>query len=263
MSTIAIFGAGAMGEAVIAGLTQAGGHDIVIVEPREERAAELVERYGVTSSDVAGAAGADTVLLVVKPYDVAGLLGQLKEHLSPDALVISLAAGVTTEALEAPLSDGQPVARVMPNTPALIGQGMAAVSPGRHATAEHVARAREVLGACGEVVDVPEKQQDAVTALSGSGPAYLFYVADALIEGGVLEGLPRETARELAVQTLYGAAAMLKETGEHPAVLRERVSSPAGTTMAGLRELDLAGVRAALVSAVAAAAERSRELGRG
>lgn len=163
--------------------------------------------------------------------------------------------------LEAHLPEGAAVVRVMPNTPALIREGMLAMSPGSSCRPEHIARAVELLGHLGSVVTVPEKQQDAVTGLSGSGPAYVFTFVDALVEAGVVQGLSRPVATELAVQTLYGAAALLRRSGDHPAILRERVTSPGGTTAAGLRVLDAAGVRSAVVDAVEAAARRSAELG--
>lgn len=261
--SIAIVGGGAMGEAVLAGLTR-DGRDVVVIEPREERAAQLQDRYAVaTSADPAAVAGRETVLLVVKPHDIAAVAEQIAPHLAPGAVVVSLAAGVSTQALAGHLPPGCPVVRVMPNTPALVGEGMAALSRGDGVSDEQAERALAVLQACGRVVEVPEYQQDAVTALSGSGPAYVFYLADALIEAGVVLGLPRATARDLAVQTLVGAATMLRETGEHPALLREQVTSPGGTTAAALRELDARAVRAALVAAVAAAAARSAQLAGG
>jgi pyrroline-5-carboxylate reductase len=159
--------------------------------------------------------------------------------------------------------DAVAVVRVMPNTPALVDEGMAAISPGTHCDDAHLARARALLEATGKVVEVPEYHQDAITAISGSGPAYIFYVVEAMIEAGVLLGLPRATSTELVVQTLYGAATMLKETGQHPTVLREQVSSPAGTTMAALRQLDDHKVRAAFLTAMEAARDRSRELSSG
>ncbi|MEI2778924.1 MAG: pyrroline-5-carboxylate reductase [Tetrasphaera sp.] len=261
--TVAVIGGGAMGEAVIAGLVRSGREpaDVIVVEQRPERAAELAQRYGVaTASEVGAVRAAEAVLLVVKPADLPALAEQLGGQLRDGAVVVSLAAGIPTTAIEQRLPAGTPVVRVMPNTPALIGEGMAALSRGAAVTDDQVAAAMDLLSACGQVVEVPEKQQDAVTALSGSGPAYLFYVADALIEAGVVLGLPRATARQLAVQTLYGAAAMLRETDEHPTLLREQVTSPAGTTAAALRVLDAEAVRAAFVSALAAAAERSAEL---
>ena len=177
--------------------------------------------------------------------------------------MVSLAAGITTGYLENLLPAGTAVVRVMPNTPALVDEGMAAVSPGQHCDDVHLAEAEELLRSCGKVVRLAEKHLDAVTAISGSGPAYIFYVVEAMIEAGVLLGLPRSTSTELVVQTLYGAATMLKETGQHPTVLREQVSSPGGTTIAALRQLDDHKVRAAFLTAMEAAAARSAQLASG
>jgi len=190
-------------------------------------------------------------------------LGEIRDHVVPGNLIVSLAAGITTQFLESRLPEGSSVVRVMPNTPALVDQGMAAISPGRHCTDAHLAEAEALLASCGKVVRVDEKHQDAVTAISGSGPAYIFYVVEAMIEAGVVLGMPRATSTELVVQTLFGAATMLKETGEHPTVLRERVSSPGGTTVAALRQLDDHKVRAAFITAMEAAARRSHELATG
>jgi pyrroline-5-carboxylate reductase len=263
---VAILGGGVMGETLISGLLRAGwsAGEVVVSERRPERAAELADRYGVRSVDnVEAAAACDTVVLVVKPQDIAALLAEIRDALRPGALVVSIAAGITTAFVEERLPDGVAVVRVMPNTPALVDQGMAAISPGTHCDAAHLARARALLEATGKVVELPEYHQDAVTAISGSGPAYIFYVVEAMIEAGVLLGLPRATSTELVVQTLYGAATMLKETGQHPTVLREQVSSPAGTTMAALRQLDDHKVRAAFLTAMEAARDRSRELSTG
>jgi pyrroline-5-carboxylate reductase len=191
------------------------------------------------------------------------LLEELRDHVAPGNLVVSLAAGITTEFLESRLPEGSSVVRVMPNTPALVDQGMAAVSPGRHCDAAHLAEAADLLRSCGKVVEIAEKHQDAVTAISGSGPAYIFYVVEAMIEAGVVLGMPRATSTELVVQTLYGAATMIKETGQHPTVLREQVTSPGGTTAAALRQLDDHKVRAAFITAMEAAAERSHQLASG
>ncbi len=264
--TVAILGAGVMGETLLSGLLRAGWtpDQVVITERRPERAAELAQRYGVeATTNAKAAAGTDTVVLVVKPQDIGALLEEVRDHVRPGALVVSIAAGITTAFVEERLPDGVAVVRVMPNTPALVDQGMAAISPGRHCDADHLARAEALLAATGKVLQVPEYHQDAVTAISGSGPAYIFYVVEAMIEAGVLLGLPRSTSTELVVQTLYGAATMLKETGEHPTVLREQVSSPAGTTMAALRQLDDHKVRAAFLTAMEAARDRSRELSSG
>ncbi len=266
MATPASCGAGVMGETLLSGLVRSGRDvaDLSITEKRTDHAAELNAKYGVSVLDNATAAkSADVLVLVVKPQDMDGLLAEIRDHVVPGNLVVSLAAGITTEFLESRLPEGSSVVRVMPNTPALVDQGMAALSPGRHCTPEHLDEAEALLRSCGRVVQVPEKYQDAVTAISGSGPAYIFYVVEAMIEAGVVLGLPRNTSTELVVQTLFGAATMLKETGEHPTVLRERVSSPGGTTVAALRQLDDHKVRAAFISAIEAAARRSHELAAG
>jgi pyrroline-5-carboxylate reductase len=262
----AILGAGVMGETLLSGLLRAGRavDDVVITERRPDRAAELAERYGVkVLSNPDAVAGSDTVVLVVKPQDISSLLTEIRDSIVPGTLIVCIAAGITTAFVEQRLPDGVAVVRVMPNTPALVDQGMAAISPGSHCDAEHLSRARALLAATGKVIEVAEYHQDAITAISGSGPAYIFYVVEAMIEAGVLLGLPRSTSTDLVVQTLYGAATMLRETGEHPTVLREQVSSPAGTTMAALRQLDDHKVRAAFLTAMEAARDRSRELSSG
>ena len=264
MSQTAIIGAGVMGETVLSGLLRAGRTpaDVIVIEKRAERAAELRERYAVeVAADLPAAAAADTVMLVVKPQDMGPVLDELSDHLRPGQLLVSLAAGITTAFVESRVPDGVGVARVMPNTPALVGEGMSAVSPGAACTDAQLDEAADLMGAVGKVVRVPEKQQDAVTAVSGSGPAYVFLVADAMIEAGVHLGLPRDVSTELAVQTLVGASTMLRETGTHPAVLREQVTSPAGTTAAALRKLEEHGLRAAFLDALFAARDRSVELG--
>jgi pyrroline-5-carboxylate reductase len=266
VATTAIFGAGVMGETLLSGLIRSGRDvgDLTITEKRADHAAQLKDKYGVSVLDNATAAeSAQVLVLVVKPQDMHGLLAEIRDHVAPGNLVVSLAAGITTNFLESRLPEGSSVVRVMPNTPALVDQGMAAISPGRHCTDDHLAEAEALLRSCGRVVRVPEHYQDAVTAISGSGPAYIFYVVEAMIEAGVVLGLPRATSTELVVQTLFGAATMLKETGEHPTVLRERVSSPGGTTVAALRQLDDHKVRAAFITAMEAAASRSHELAAG
>jgi pyrroline-5-carboxylate reductase len=266
MGLVAVIGAGVMGETLLSGLLRAGRApgDLVVAERRPDRAAELREKYGVeVIGNVEAVERADTVVLVVKPQDMGAVVDEIAGSVKPGALVVSLAAGITTEFLEQRLPAGTPVVRVMPNTPALVDQGMAAISPGAHCDDEHLAHAESLLSAVGKVVQVPEKHQDAVTAISGSGPAYIFYVTEAMIEAGVFLGLPRTTATELVVQTLYGAATMLRETGDHPSVLRENVTSPGGTTVAALRTLDDHKVRAAFISALEAARDRSHELASG
>jgi len=262
-SRLALLGAGVMGETVLSGLVRAGWDpaDLVATDRRPERAAELRAAYGIDmTTNLEAVAGASTVVLVVKPQDMRGLLAEIAPVLEPGALVVSLAAGVDTTTLEAGLSDGQPVVRVMANTPAQVDEGMAAITAGSAATTEHLERVRAILAATGRVAVVPEHYLDAVTAISGSGPAYLFFVVEAMIEAGVHLGLPRDVSTELVVQTMLGSAKLLRESGEHPTVLRERVTSPGGTTAAALRELEDHKVRAAFLSAMEAARDRSRSL---
>jgi len=262
----AILGAGVMGETLLSGLVRAGRRvdRLLVGEKRAERARELEERYGVAVvSNVEAARRADTVVLVVKPQDMGDLLDEIAGELRPGQLVVSLAAGTTTAFLESRLPDEVAVVRVMPNTPALVDEGMAAISPGLHCTERHLAEAEALMSSVGKVLRIPERQQDAVTAISGSGPAYIFFVVESMIEAGVHLGLPRSTATDLVVQTLVGSAKMLRETGTHPTVLREQVTSPAGTTAAALRELEIHKVRAAFLAAMEAARDRSRALAEG
>jgi len=263
---VAVIGAGVMGETLLSGLIRSGRRveDLLVGEKRRERAHELQERYGVeVVTNVDAAEKADTVVLVVKPQDMHDVLEELAPHVRPGQLVVSLAAGITTGFIESRLPDGVAVVRVMPNTPALVDEGMAAISRGSHCDESHLAEAEELMASTGRVIRVPERQQDAVTAISGSGPAYLFFVVESMIEAGVHLGLPRGTATELVVQTVVGSAKLLRETGEHPTVLRERVTSPGGTTAAALRELEDHKVRAAFLTAVEAARDRSRALAEG
>ncbi|WP_370250568.1 pyrroline-5-carboxylate reductase [Nocardioides sp.] len=262
----AIIGAGVMGETLLSGLVRAGRRvdDLLVGEKRAERAAELEERYGVAVvSNREAAAAADTVALVVKPQDMVDVLREIAPDLRAGQLLVSLAAGITTETIEAHVPEGVAVVRVMPNTPALVDEGMAAISPGRHCEEPHLVEAESLLDSVGRVVRIPERQQDAVTAISGSGPAYIFFVVESMIEAGVHLGLPRATASELVIQTLVGSAKMLRETGTHPTVLREQVTSPGGTTASALRELEVHKVRAAFLAAMEAARDRSRQLAAG
>jgi pyrroline-5-carboxylate reductase len=264
--TVAIIGAGVMGETLLSGLIRAGRRtdDLLVGEKRRERASELEERYGVAVvSNLEAAQKADTLALVVKPQDMEDLLGEISSVVRPGQLVVSLAAGITTAFIEARLPDGVAVVRVMPNTPALVDEGMAAISRGSHCDESHLGEAESLMASTGRVIQVPERQQDAVTAISGSGPAYIFFVVESMIEAGVHLGLPRGVASELVVQTVVGSAKLLRETGEHPTVLREQVTSPGGTTAAALRELEDHKVRAAFLTAVEAARDRSRSLAAG
>ncbi|MEO5983460.1 MAG: pyrroline-5-carboxylate reductase [Pedococcus sp.] len=266
MGTVAILGAGTMGETLLSGLIRSGRQagDLVVTARRPGRADALAAQYGVRAlSNIEAAQAADTLVLVVKPQDMGLLVEEISEYVAPGNLVVSLAAGIPTAWLESRLPAGVAVVRVMPNTPALVDQGMAAISSGRSADEAHLEEAAELLRSCGRVIQVAEKHQDAVTAISGSGPAYIFYVVEAMIEAGVVLGLPRPTATELVVQTLFGAATMMRETGQHPTVLREQVTSPGGTTAAALRQLDDHKVRAAFITAMEAAANRSHELASG
>lgn len=266
MSQVAILGAGVMGETLLSGLIRAGRRvdDLMVGEKRPERAQELEERYGVSVVDnLEAAQKAETLVLVVKPQDMEDLLKEIAPAVRPGQLVVSLAAGITTAFLEARLPEGVAVVRVMPNTPALVDEGMAAISRGSHCDEEHLVEAESMMDSVGRVVRVPERQQDAVTAISGSGPAYIFFVVESMIEAGVHLGLPRSTAYDLVVQTLVGSAKLLRETGDHPTVLREQVTSPAGTTAAAIRELEDHKVRAAFLTALEAARDRSRALAEG
>ena len=265
-SQIAIIGAGVMGETLLSGMIRAGRpvDELLVGEKRSSRGHELQERYGVeVVSNVEAAQKADTLALVVKPQDMGDLLGEIASVVRPGQLVVSLAAGITTAFIEARLPDGVAVVRVMPNTPALVDEGMAAISRGSHCDEAHLLEAEALMASTGRVIRVPERQQDAVTAISGSGPGYIFFVVEAMIEAGVHLGLPRSTAAELVVQTVVGSAKLLRETGEHPVVLRERVTSPGGTTAAALRQLEEHKVRAAFLVAIEAARDRSRALAEG
>jgi pyrroline-5-carboxylate reductase len=254
-----------MGEALARGLIDAGwdSDTIAIAEIDGERRRELEERFPgvrVVPSPAWAAADADVVVIAVKPGDVSTALEACAPILPDHALVLSIAAGVTLADVEAGAGD-RPVVRAMPNTGALVGRGAAAVAAGARADESHLELAEKVLGAVGTVVRVPEDQLDAVTGLSGSGPAYVFLFAEAMTEAGVLVGLPRATAAALVRQTLLGAATLLDETGESPEALRAAVTSPGGTTAAGLQVLEAHGVRAAILDAVEAATNRSKELG--
>jgi len=258
--SLLIVGGGRMGEALLGGLLAAGraAAQITVVEVARSRREELAVAHPEVTLVEAPIPAAGAVL-VVKPGDVADAARAVAA--AGCERILSVAAGVTTGAIEAAAGRPLPVVRAMPNTPALVGAGAAAISPGSSAGEEDMAWAEEILGAVGVVVRVPEKALDAVTGLSGSGPAYVLLVAEAMADAGVLAGLPRDVAETLAFQTLLGTARLLDESGDGPAALRAAVTSPGGTTAAGLRELERNGVRAAFLDAVTAAAERSRALG--
>jgi pyrroline-5-carboxylate reductase len=263
---VAILGAGKIGEALLSGLLRRPDQpdDVCFAEQYPARASEISERYGVASmSAVDATRTADVVVLAVKPPDVAALAAEIGPALRPESLVLSVAAGICTAVIESRLPAGARVVRAMPNTPMLVSEGMAAIAPGAHADADDLARARGLLVSVGKVVQLAESQLDAVTALSGSGPAYVFLLAEAMIDAGVLVGLARPVATELAIQTLVGSALMLRDSGDSPAQLREAVTSPGGTTAAALKRLEDHRFRAALGDALEAARDRSRELAGG
>jgi pyrroline-5-carboxylate reductase len=262
---IAILGAGKIGESLLAGLRSSDWADLVATSRREERVAELKERHGVeaTTSNAEAIRGADVVVLAVKPQDMEALLGEIGHLLQSDQTVLSVAAAIQTSSIERRVGPDVPVVRSMPNAAATVHEGIAGMCAGSHAGREHLDRAGTVLRAVGDVVEVAEEQMDAVTALSGSGPAYYALLAEAMIEAGLLLSLSREVATKLVVQTMLGTARLLRDEGIHPVELREAVTSPGGTTIRAIRELEQAGVRAAFFNAINAAMERSKELARG
>ncbi|WP_291081586.1 pyrroline-5-carboxylate reductase [Dietzia sp. UBA5065] len=263
MTRIAVVGGGRIGEALISGLRDAGteASDIVVIEAVEARAAELSKKYNVlaTGLDI-GCEGADVIVVAVKPGDVPAVVERIGNAISDsvhESIVVSLAAGVPTSVMENRLSAGSPVIRVMPNTAMLVGQGVSAVCKGRFARDEHLRQVVEIMESVGTVVVVNEGQMDAVTAVSGSGPAYFFLLAEALVDAGVEQGLPRHVALTLATGTALGAGAMLAGGGDGPADLRAAVTSPGGTTAAAIRRLEAGGLRSAVAEAVEAAATKS------
>lgn len=263
---VAVLGTGKIGEALVSGLLRAGKpvDEVLVTSRRPERAAELTARYGVECvTNAEAAVRADTLILMVKPQDMAALLTELAPHVPIERLVISGAAGITTASIGARLVPGVPIVRVMTNTPVLVDEAMSAMSAGEFVTEEHLVRTEEIFSPVGKTLRVPEAQQDAVTALSGSGPAYFYYLVEAMTDAGILLGLPRASAHDLIVQSAIGAAVMLRDSGEHPVKLREAVTSPAGTTISAIRTMEDHGVRAAMIAALEAARNRSRELAAG
>jgi pyrroline-5-carboxylate reductase len=263
---IAILGAGKMGEALISGLLRAGRNpsDVIVVVRRTARADQLRESYGVAAQSAADAVKtAETLVIAVKPQDMSVLLDEIAPHVPTDRLIISVAAGIPTAMIERRLGAEIPVVRVMSNTPVHVDEAMSVISAGRHAGEGHLRRAEELLRPVGKVLRIPESQQDAATALSGSGPAYVYFLVEAMVDAGILLGIPRATALEMVNQAVYGAARMLRDTGEHPVILREAVTSPGGTTISAIRELERHGVRAAFLAAIESARDRGAELGSG
>src|SRR5215467_5728966 len=263
---ISILGAGKMGEALLSGMLRAGvaPSGVIAAVRRPDRAEALRDSYGIEVTSAAEAADkAQTLVITVKPQDMAGLLEEIAPHVRADQLVVSVAAGIPTRFIESRLGAEVAVVRVMSNTPVLVDEAMSVISPGRHAAEQHLRRTEELLRPVGKVLRIPESQQDAATALSGSGPAYVYFLVESMVDAGILLGMPRGDALEMVKQAVYGAATMLKDSGEHPVLLREAVTSPGGTTISAIRELERHGVRAAVLSAIEAARDRGRELGSG
>ena len=262
-SKVAVIGAGVMGEALIVALISSGVNSdrITISEKREERAQELIAKYSINSSELASnVANADALLLVVKPQDMGSVLEEIKGSINPDAVVITFAAGKTISFISNGLGTTNPVVRVMPNTPTLVGAGMAAASMGAGVTAAQRDFVLSFLGATGKVIEVSEDLQDAVTATSGSGPAYFFAFVEAMVAGAKELGLSQEDATALTVQTIVGAAKLLDESGKSATTLRENVTSPNGTTAAALASFASADLNSMVANAMKAARDRSQEL---
>lgn len=264
---IGFIGAGKMGSALIEGIIKAG-----VVKPENIGASdvyvpflnELKAKFGIqvsTDNDVI-ARESDILILAVKPQTLGSVLADLRNYVTSDKLVISIAAGVPLSTYEDALLEGTRVVRVMPNIAATVSEAASGISPGKNATPEDLKTAHEIFSAVGTAVQVPESLMDAVTGLSGSGPAFIFPVIEAMADGAVLEGMDRKSALTLAAQTVLGAARMMLETGMHPGELKDMVTSPAGTTIQGIHALEEAGVRAAFMNAVIRASERSKELGK-
>ena len=265
---VAILGLGTIGESLLKGLLSSGWREPSEVSATvrdDNRAAELGSTYGVTAgtSNAEAIAGAALVVIAVKPQDFDVLLGEIGGLLTPEQTVLSVAAAIPTSAIESRIGSGVPVVRSMPNRPATVHEGIAGICAGAHASEEHLTLAEEALNHLGAVVRVPERYMDAVTAVSGSGPAYFALLAEAMIEAGILLGLSREVSTQLVVQTMLGTAHLLRDENIHPVELREQVTSPGGTTIRAIRELERAGVRAAFLNAIQAAMERSQELAQG
>jgi pyrroline-5-carboxylate reductase len=263
---IAFLGTGNMAEALVKGLLRAGmaaESDVVCAEPRAERREEIAKRYGVgtTDSNLDAAEGADIVVLSVKPQTMDVLLEEIAPAIDHRKLVISIAAGISIQAIARKLGAGVRIVRTMPNTPALVGAGATALARGAHATNADLEQARQLFQAVGIAHVVDESLLDAVTGLSGSGPAFVFLAIEALADGGVKVGLARPVAMALAAQTVMGAAKLVLESGDHPGKLKDQVTSPGGTAIAGVHALEVGGLRAALIAAVEAATRRSHELG--
>jgi len=264
---LALIGAGKLGEGLLSGmlgsqLVSVGCVEATVAVADKPRADYLTEKYGIKAhtDNLQAVAGADLVLICLKPQQVKGVLHEIKKRLKKDAVIISAAASVTTALIERELGRPVRVVRAMPNTPCLIRQGMTALAAGQHATEDDLLLAREIFSAMGRIAVVGEEHMDAITGLSASGPAYVYMIIESLAEAGVKMGLPRDLSTELSAQTLLGASAMVLHTGEHPAKLKDIVTTPAGCTIDGLLELEEGGLRVTLIKAVVRAGQRAREL---
>ncbi len=262
---LVLIGGGNMGRSLLRGILKARltpAANITVVDVHEQKLEALKEEFhvAVTADAASVVPSADVIILAIKPATLRHVLENIREGVRSDQLFISIVAGVETAYIQQTLGKDNPVVRVMPNIAATVDAAASAIARGAKATDRHLAMARSVFAAVGEVVTVEEEHLDAVTGLSGSGPAYIYMVVEALCDGGVKMGLPREIAMKLAVQTVLGAAKLVKETGQHPATLRDQVTTPGGTTISAVHELEERGLRAMLISAVVTATERSREL---
>ena len=263
---LTIIGGGNMGGAIMDGLMKgnAKAKTLHLVEIKDELRGVFEKRYGISTAQTIddSVQGSDVVILAVKPQNIHDTLSVLKAYIDAKTLVLSVAAGISISFIQDRLPDEQPIARTMPNIAAKVGASAVAICYNPYVTAKQKGLSQELVSAIGMVVEVDESRMDAVTGLSGSGPAFIFLMVEALADGGVLKGLPRDTATRLAIQTVYGAASMLRETGDHPALLREQVTSPGGTTAEGLFKLEQGGFKHLVIEAVRAAADKSEKLGR-
>ncbi len=264
---IAVIGAGNMGGALIGGLLRAkltAPKNIVASRHNEEALAELKKKWGIrtTTDNTDAAAGADVVILAIKPQVCAQVLSELASVIKPAQLIVSLMAGITTKTIAQKLGQACPVVRAMPNTPCLVDAGATAIAAGAHAHDNDLALAERIFSSVGKVVILPESAMDAVTGLSGTGPVYIFMVIEAMIDGGVKMGLPRKIAAQLAAQTVLGAAKLVIETGKHPAILKDEVTTPGGTAINAIHMLETKGLRSVLIDAIVTATQRSQELSR-
>ncbi|MFP4353760.1 MAG: pyrroline-5-carboxylate reductase [Phycisphaerae bacterium] len=264
--TLGVIGAGNMAEAILRGVIGSdllAPEQIVVSEPLQERRDAICDLLGIEcTAENAATACCSHVLLAVKPQILDGVLEQIAAEVHPEAVVISIAAGYRTAKIDSKLGGRGKIIRVMPNTPMLVGAGISALACGPRADTEDMQWARDLFAACGRTVLLDEEKMDAVTAVSGSGPAYVFYLAEAMIAAGIANGLGPQAASDLAIETVHGAAKLLQQTGEAPETLRKRVTSPNGTTEAAIGELDKRNVAADIVAAITAAARRSKDLGK-